>query len=756
MMQRPAFKACFRIETAPPQTVFLIGEEGHTTLSGPLFHALVPFLQGQHSVEAIMVALSGRVAPHELLYSLEYLRRRGLVVDAAQPQPGQRSAFWHALGVDERAAPARVEQGSVAIHALEPTGADLLGRALEANGLPLAADPASAALTLVLAADYTDSALAKLNQSMRSQQRAWMPTRIVGTSLWIGPVFQPASGPCLACLTQRIHANRQVESYLLRRTGRTGPFPTARAAAPATVALGARLAALEATKWFAKGRSDHLLGKLLTYDILSGRSETHTVVQRPQCAVCGIPIAPVSLADLQPITLQSRQKRYTVDGGHRTALPEETLARFEHHVSPITGVVSSLQELLGLNNGLTYSYSAGHNFAMVTDDLSVLRTNLRSRSGGKGMTDTQAKVSAIGEAIERYSGVYRADEDHSVRGSLRSLGSAAIPLDQVLCFSQEQFRTRTTWNRQLSAPYHLVPNPFEPDAEIDWTPLWSLSSAQARLLPTAYCYYGHPEIHRFFCTSDANGCASGNTVEEAILQGFLELVERDAIAIWWYNQLRRPAVDAESFPLADYYRRLQRYYASLDRSLWVLDVTSDLRIPTFVAVSGRHSHATEDIIIGAGSHFDPQVALSRALTELNQFLPAVIQQTNAGETIYALGDQDAIHWFKTARMAEQSYLLPAESAPAHTADAFTVQRNADLRDDVLACVETVGRAGMEFLVLDQTRQDIGMPVVRVVVPGMRHFWRRLGPGRLYDLPVALGWLRQPTPEHAINPMSMFF
>ena len=42
-----------------------------------------------------------------------------------------------------------------------------------------------------------------------------------------------------------------------------------------------------------------------------------------------------------------------------------------------------------------------------------------------------------------------------------------------------------------------------------------------------------------YCRADTNGHASGNTLEEAILQGFLELVERDALAIWWYNQTNR-------------------------------------------------------------------------------------------------------------------------------------------------------------------------------------------------------------------------
>jgi len=40
----------------------------------------------------------------------------------------------------------------------------------------------------------------------------------------------------------------------------------------------------------------------------------------------------------------------------------------------------------------------------------------------------------------------------------------------------------------------------------------------------------------------------------------------------------------------------------------------------------------------------------------------------------------------------------------------------------------------------------------VVVPGLRHFWPRYGPGRLYDVPVRLGWLPAPLDESELNPV----
>ena len=84
--------------------------------------------------------------------------------------------------------------------------------------------------------------------------------------------------------------------------------------------------------------------------------------------------------------------------------------------------------------------------------------------------------------------------------------------------------------------------------------------------------------------ADSNGCAAGNTLAEAIVQGFLELVERDSYAIWWYNRLRRSQVDLDQFH-DSYVRDLRTELAGTGRRLWVLDITSDLEIPSFVALA---------------------------------------------------------------------------------------------------------------------------------------------------------------------------
>ena len=75
----------------------------------------------------------------------------------------------------------------------------------------------------------------------------------------------------------------------------------------------------------------------------------------------------------------------------------------------------------------------------------------------------------------------------------------------------------------------------------------------------------------------------------------------------------------------------------------------------------------------------------------------------------------------------------------------------DTREQVTRCVQIARRKGLDFLVLDQTRPDISVPVVRVIVPGMRHFYRRFAPGRLYDVPVKLGLRDRPLSEDELNP-----
>ncbi len=279
-------------------------------------------------------------------------------------------------------------------------------------------------------------------------------------------------------------------------------------------------------------------------------------------------------------------------------------------------------------------------------------------------------------------------------------------------------------------------------------------SRRRRWLPTAFCYFDYPqERDPAVCWSCSNGNAAGNTREEAILQGFLELVERDGVALWWYNRVRLPAVDLDSFD-EPYLGEVRTFLRKRKRDMWVLDATTDLGIPVFVSASRRTDGAAEQILFGFGAHLDARLALLRAVTEMNQMLGHVLHARDDEPVGAHITDRDTVEWLRNATVANQPYLV-ARDEPARTAASYTACRTDDIRDDVLACRALVERRGMEMLVLDQTRPEIGLPVVKVIVPGMRHFWPRFAPGRLYDVPVELGRLARPTAEEELNPIPMF-
>jgi ribosomal protein S12 methylthiotransferase accessory factor len=113
------------------------------------------------------------------------------------------------------------------------------------------------------------------------------------------------------------------------------------------------------------------------------------------------------------------------------------------------------------------------------------------------------------------------------------------------------------------------------------------------------------------------------------------------------------------------------------------------------------------------------------------------------------GEKPSLDGVTPLYLENYPFLTPIQNASLPSGLDFGALDNT--RDQVLACVDIARRAGLDFLVLNQTRPDVEVPVVRVIVPGLRHFYRRFGPGRLYDVPVRLGLRDQPIPENELTP-----
>ena len=764
MPDRPRFKYCFRVEAAPPDCLFLLSEHHTFLLSGSLYQKVASLIDGRRSAQDIARELQNQVSLPEIFFILMSMERKGYLVEATEGENASEAGFWENWDVDASQARDRLAAARAGLHALGSSealaaGRDRLASALQEINVSVCGNGDNgksandADIDIVLVEDYLDPELERYNQYALEHQRPWILAKPVGTVLWLGPLFQPGETGCWQCLANRLEGNRPVDSFVRMKNDLSAPITVPPTALASTLQIAAGMLATAVAQWLAGDPQHPLRGVLSTLDARSLQTERHVLSRRPQCPACGT-LDRNPNREPQPIVLQSALKRFTSDGGHRTTTPEETLAKHAALIDPILGVVRDLKRGQ-LDNDLLHVYVVPHSFPLPKDaHPSELRGNLAGRSGGKGKTDVQARVSGFCEAVERYSAGFQGDEIRHT-AALKDLGDRAIHPNDCMLFSEAQYRDRHVWNAECDDLKQRVPEPFDPERAIEWVPVWSVNAETWKYLPAAYCYYGYPRERDTSSFCDSNGCATGNTLEEAILQGFMELVERDCIAMWWYNNIPRPQVDLESFE-EPFFLELRDAHTSLNRTLWVLDFTNDLGIPVFSAFSRLTGSKDHQLVCGFGAHFDAKIALMRALTELSQLMPSFSTDLGSDNPYSEILLRMVPDWWREQELEGCPFLLPDPQLAAIRADAFTTVQNKDLRDDVLACAAIARQIGSELLVLDQTRPDVGLRVAKVFVPGLRHFWKRLAPGRLYEVPVKMGWLDRPRLEEEINPYPFFF
>ena len=722
MLARPLLRPDLRMVVVDGGTVVLFSEREHIRLAGGPVAEVVPLLDGAWAPEDVVGALEGRVAAEEVYYTLLELERRGYLIEA-DDGPRERVALLAGLGV----AAAGLQSARVRVTAVGDVAVEQLRDALGELGVQ--ADE-QAAVAVVLADDYLRAGLGEVNRAALESGRRWLLAKPVGTVLWLGPLFVPGETGCWECLAHRLRGHRLVEEFAAAMEPGSPPLPPP-AATTATTGAAAGLVAAEVAKELAGGGST-LPGRLLTLDLATLATREHVLARRPQCSACGDPTVLLR----RPGRVRLRRLRAVAGAaGERVHAADETSRRLAGLVSPITGVIASLERIDGLPAEL-HLYAAGRVPGPGAASPEEIEAALRFRSGGKGPTDAQARASALCEGVERYSACWR-EPRHVVEARYDEVAERAVHPDRLLLFSETQRRERQERNAAAADDRRTwIPDPFDSARPVAWTQAWSITHDEARLLPTAYCFmaYQLPDGHRF-CRADSNGCAAGNEPEEAILHGLLELVERDAVALWWYNRARRPGIDLAGSRLPDVAGALEAY-AAMEREVWALDLTTDLGIPVIAALSCSREDGG-GVTFGFGAHLDAEIALSRAVSELNQMTNAV-RAARRGSLLE--------RWLAEVTPTTESWLAAAGHVPLAPSAA-----SGDLAADVRAGVAAIAGAGHETLVVDLTLPDIGVPVVKVVAPGLRHFWPRFGPGRLYDVPVALGWLDRPTPEPELNP-----
>lgn len=352
---------------------------------------------------------------------------------------------------------------------------------------------------------------------------------------------------------------------------------------------------------------------------------------------------------------------------------------------------------------------------------------------GRGLSVDQARTSALGEAAQLVSSCAWGNED-VVRSRFDQLTGTKFLPNELLMISDDQFTIRNTWN-SVHGDHDWIAGEFDPITKTEWIQIPSINLQSSAWFPATSVYIGWQNRgdEGAFCIADTNGTAAGETLEDVTISAFLELVERDATAIWWHGQHQRPALDTSNLIIPE---QFEEWLSSRSRLYQVLDLTHDLGIPVFASVSsdvdGRF------IALGISANFDPETALQSSLTEMCQmeFNLSMAKDNPAMVTSTPLGK-----WVDEVSLLTAAHLQPSsiETATPYKKQPVVFSSSSEQLNWIKGICKL---HGFDAYVANLTRPEIGIPVVRVLVPGLCHYKKRDGALRLIEVPKKLDWPRK--------------
>jgi len=377
--------------------------------------------------------------------------------------------------------------------------------------------------------------------------------------------------------------------------------------------------------------------------------------------------------------LSSCKKGYSNETQRAVPL-EETLARIEPKV-PAAGI-TRVADITNLDRIGIPVFSC---IRPTAEDGAITVYN------GKGATIKESRISAIMEGIERYSS--------EVHGRRIELG-----------YFHELFgRGRIVDPRDL-----IIPQDVNPDQILAWTEAYDIANDEPVLVPAEAVFHPLPLRQQSLFRTNTNGLASGNTIEEAIFHGLCEVIERDAWSLVEASRNTGPVVRNMDDPLI---ASMQKKFADAHVDLLIRDITSDIGIPTMAAVSDDVQLKDPMLLtMGMGTHTNARIAVIRALTEVAQSRLTQIHGAREDTAVAQL--RKRLGYDRTKRM--NAYWFKENGTEDYSAIASL--DSDDFLKDIRFMTEALSKQGLDrVIVADLTREEIGIPVVRVIVPGLEAY-----------------------------------
>lgn len=579
-------------------------------------------------------------------------------------------------------------------------------------------------ISLIFIDNYLDPRLHLINKKHVHSQRPYVLIKLTGSKPMIGPFLSmKKKQPCWKCLSNQLLQNRPILNFLLKKNVEN------------YISHPIYLQNVEIDlKWVTTVINDTIKNENTCFEINLQNNiilKKHIVHNKPQCSICGDRL--LLKKQLQsPVNLHSCLKKEKMDGGSRSMSPDETLEKLDKYISSITGVISGLSFISKKKQNTITIYKSAY-FKTPSPQEIINNSSFRQISLGKGIVNDQSKVSALCESIERYAALYQGDEFY-IKSAPDNLNKRYYLPSQLAKFSKNQYQDYIDNKLPSNILNHLV-NIYDTTIPLHWTLTWSLTKEEFVYLPFNHCFSNTPfDQDKQYIHWSSNGCAAGNSIEEAIIQGFYELIERDASAIWWYNKIERPLIDLSTIQEGKVFKIHETLKDEWD--YWALDITNDFDIPTIAAIA-QHKK-TGVFCFGFGCHLNIETACTRALTELCQLIP-VREQKNAP--------------FDFNAIKEEQFLKG--NGNKKKLSSYQNNESKDIKNDIIWGINKAKTLGFELLVTNYSRPDLPIKTVKVTIPGLCFIWPQLGNERLYNLPIKLGWSKQKLQECELNEMGLY-
>lgn len=427
-----------------------------------------------------------------------------------------------------------------------------------------------------------------------------------------------------------------------------------------------------------------------------------------------------------------------------------SMGRLTELVSSRVGVIKTLSKMQrgAEEPSPPYIYQA----VLSHFDYHAVKTQGRT-AVGKGRTEAEAMLGALGEAIERYCASY-VDEQAMHLAPWATVQEHAIAPSDFVLYSDRQYEQK-----------HFAHRRWNPQDEIRWLPVHELPTNRQVFAPATLVYLAWPKLRSedAFTAPSSNGLAAGPDLDWAILNGLYELIERDAFLITWMTRLPATKIEFDLAPaLAN---SIRGHYATFGIEIQVFRMCTDLPVHVMLAMAIDRTGSGPAVLVGLGCHFDPDAALLRALFEICQIRPGEarryreqppLERLKRYQDIKTLEDHSAFLTIPE-RSGEFTFLL--ENGRKLRLNDLEDYSTGDLKSDLCSCVEMLRGAGCRVAYADLTTPDVvGYPirVVRTLATGLQpiHFGygeERLGGRRLFEVPQRLGFASRVLSESDLNP-----